>query len=296
MPKRFLRSRFLFEEADPGAAGGGGGGGERDWLPEAYRNDPTFAEYKTADDVYKTFKNQQSMIGADKVVLPKETGTPEQWNEYYKKVGRPDAPEGYGLGDEAKDVASLMHKHGLTKKQATALYEDYKGMATQSQEAAAAQYEAKKAEGMNQLKALWGDKFDEKLAAAQRALNNYLGGDQNKLASVKKKLEATGLGNDPEIVEMFANIGMQSAEDVAKTSGALKTPAMDTKEGAMAEIKRLNADSDFLSTIMDPNKPGYKEANMKMNRLYDIAYGSEEDMAGVSPDVAEGHKKIMGLI
>ena len=291
MLKRLLSDRRIMEEEAPPADGGG-----REWLPEAYRNDPTFADYKTADDVYKSHKNQQSMIGADKVVLPKDTGTPEQWAEYYKKTGRPDSADGYGLGDEAKDVANLMHKHGLSKKQATALYEDYKGMATKGQEDTLAQYEKQKAEGMNQLKSLWGDKYEEKLATAQRALKEYLGNDPAKLDSVRKKLEASGLGNDPEIIDMFARIGSQSLEDVAKTSGALKTQPIDTQKGAEAEIKRLNSDSDFLATVMDPNKPGYQEANMKMNRLYDIAYGSQEDLDGVSADVAEGHKKIMGLL
>ena len=51
----------------------------------------------------KSYVNAQSMIGADKVAIPGKHATDEDWGEVYRRLGRPDTPEGYELVNEVPE-------------------------------------------------------------------------------------------------------------------------------------------------------------------------------------------------
>ena len=89
------------------------------------------------------------------LVMPGKDATPEQWGEFYKQVGRPDAPEGYELpvpeGDDgafAKQASGWMHEAGLSKDQAAKLAVKWNELAA-TQQAAQTKAEADAAQAQH---------------------------------------------------------------------------------------------------------------------------------------------------
>jgi hypothetical protein len=75
------------------------------------------------------------MVGSDKVPLPKEGATDEEWAAFYARLDRPEAPEKYEFGafegapegfsmdpEFEKAFRAEAHKLGLNKKQAAGMW------------------------------------------------------------------------------------------------------------------------------------------------------------------------------
>jgi hypothetical protein len=67
----------------------------RNALPEDFRGKPYLKDVNTFGDFLKKFDGAQTLIGQRQV--PDDKATPEQWNEFYNKTGRPEKPEGYQI-------------------------------------------------------------------------------------------------------------------------------------------------------------------------------------------------------
>jgi len=104
-------------------------------LPEAYREDKSFADYKDMSSLLKTYKEQEKANSKAIAFLPDEKASPEQWDRFYNKIGRPETvdgysvpekelPEGYerdeGLINNAREMA---HKIGLRPEQFKGLFD-----------------------------------------------------------------------------------------------------------------------------------------------------------------------------
>ena len=75
-------------------------------IPEAFRDKPWAKENaKDPDTFFKFVDNQNALIGKKGVIVPGEGATPEQVNDYFKALGRPDNPDGYEFAniEELKD-------------------------------------------------------------------------------------------------------------------------------------------------------------------------------------------------
>lgn len=136
---------------------------------------------------------------------PGKDATPEDWAKFYDQLGRPKTPDAYELpipdGDDgafAKQVAPMLHKHGISAEQAKGLAADWNQMQ------AAAQAEFTQAETQRQqtiansitteqqaLQAEWGDKFQENQEFARRAAKQFLPADK-AVAAVGSLIETLG--------------------------------------------------------------------------------------------------------
>ena len=47
------------------------------------------------EDLLKSYKHAQKLVGADKIPVPNKHATEEDWNEVFKRLGAPDKPEDY---------------------------------------------------------------------------------------------------------------------------------------------------------------------------------------------------------
>ena len=86
------------EAPQPAAAGGveAGSSAVVDWkasLSEDLRNDPSLSSISDVGSLAKSFVHAQRMVGADKVAIPKDDASPDDWNEYYNRLGRPEKYE-----------------------------------------------------------------------------------------------------------------------------------------------------------------------------------------------------------
>lgn len=262
--------------------------GPADWiggLPEDLRNNDILGDHKLGEgekmvsvppSVIKSHLHAQTMIGKDKVVIPGETATEEEWNQLYTKLGRPAEASGYEftppqiegadtevitkLTDGFRDMA---HKTGLTKSQAEAVYgwylEAYAKEIESVNEIVAQSLEASTAE----LKRVWGDQYDQKLKAATALVDKY--GDED----IKSWLEASGAGNSPAYIKLMSNIAGQFGEDVLKVgiSGAI---GVMTQEEGEKELAKLRAHPGY----MDGQHPEHQSILERISRINDQIYGT----------------------
>ncbi|HCJ8602413.1 peptidase [Escherichia coli] len=133
----------------------------------------------------------------------KQEGAPEK---YEFKAG-----EGVELDTEAlKDFEPVARELNLTNEQAQKLVDAYPKILAGVQKRQAEAWQAQTEQWAADVKAdkeIGGDKLTANLSAGQRAL------DQFGTPELKGYLNATGLGNHPELVKAFVKIGKSMSED-----------------------------------------------------------------------------------
>ena len=242
-----------------------------DWLQaleEPYRKDPNLTKFKSQSDLAKSYLNQLKLVGANKVVLPGEKATPEEWNQFFEKIGRPKDSSGYKFDhlpeelrheSNEKIFAEVFHKAGLTPKQAEVITQAWAELSnaelSRMQESQGEM--AKKAETV--LRKEWGMAYNQNLQLASKVVKQF--GDPEALEA----LEA--VGNHPAVLKMFAKLGKQLAED-----GIVGRPAGDTlsPEEAHIKIKELQNHPGYL----DGNHPEHKLIVKKLEGLFSMKYAN----------------------
>ena len=194
--------------------------------------------YKSPADVVQAYAHAQRAIGADKIPLPKDG----VWDETARaKLGIPPAADGYELRrpelpdglsyDEAFEKAALpiAHKLGLTPAQVQGLLDFYAGYQGEALQAAAHGRRQEETQAAGLLSQEWGRAYDAKVAQAARAARHFGG------QSLIDFLNASGMGNNVELVRAFAKIGALMSEDtlkVGKAHGFALTPTEARREAA----------------------------------------------------------------
>jgi len=211
---------------------------------------------------------ERQLSNSNKVALPGDNSTPEEWDAFFSKLGRPESADAYGLEvpEAVKDKAlstesvnefkGLAFKLGMTPKQVTELgkwYFDTTGKQLESME----QAQTQQREGaVAALKKEWGANFDTQLALAKKAAVS-VGGDE---------LLAHPLANDPVFIKAMAAVGAKMTEGTL-AGGRQGGPApVDPK----SEINRIMGDKK------DPywlaKHPQHEERVAHVQSLYQKAY------------------------
>lgn len=203
--------------------GEGDGGGSENWydaLDEDLRNNPSITKYKSFDDMVKGHLELSKMIGKEKIVIPTEKSTPEEWNAYFEKIGRPtdltgyevpeikDLPEEIKMRDEMLEAfKQKAHELGLTKKQFAELYALQTEMSQNSfnQQKESLQKLAQVTE--TDLRKEWGAAYEKKVDGAQQVINTFFKGK-----GINKAFEI--LANDKGFVSAMSDIAEKLGEDV----------------------------------------------------------------------------------
>ena len=188
-------------------------------LSEEYRKNPNIEKFTEIDALAKSYINAVSMIGSDKIPVPTNNSTEEQWNEIYTKLGRPESPDKYKLDikseavpiDETavKQFAENAHKLGLNNKQAQGILEFYKNNMEQSARQVQIDMETAQADAEASLRKEWGRSFDENIKKAGALAKANM---NPEILDMQMK-DGTRLGDHPEIIKGFANIANLLSED-----------------------------------------------------------------------------------
>ena len=117
----------------------GSEGGEADtswqsrYLSDDLRGNDTLGKFEDVGALGKSYLELQKMVGS-RIKVPTEESSDEEINDFYTKVGRPDAPEKYSVDlpeDSGYDQEligqfyDVAYKNGLSNKQAQAAIEFY---------------------------------------------------------------------------------------------------------------------------------------------------------------------------
>jgi hypothetical protein len=213
------------------------------FIPEADAKEDAIKEFNGKIDGYLKEK-----VLKDYILKPKENSTPEEKAAYYKAIGRPDKPEDYKFetftppkGSESmydptmetwfRNTALALN---LTNEQAAGLYKAYgEGFTDRVNKLQLAQTQKKETD-IAALKKSWGPKFDENLALMDRAYAKFSG------QKFKEKIDAIGFSNDPDLAEVFVQIGKAIADDTTvlggrvngqepREPGVMRYPSMEEK-------------------------------------------------------------------
>lgn len=251
-----------------------------DWRPhvdEATRSHASLKDIKDVPALVKGYVHAQSLIGTDKIAKPNARWTPEQWQEFHAAGGRPDAPDKYtfkaeGLPegvtiDPAKLTAAkaVLHKAGLSDKQASDVMGYYLGTIGETAKAEQATRAAAMETAMTALKDEYGDEFQVKVDIAKNVVDKF-GGQE-----LRDHLSETGLGNHPAIIKMMVQIGEAMLDDTARGGSGPGLSLQGTAK-AIEEIKLLKGDSEFTNKLLSRQAPGHKEALEKWEALHKAAY------------------------
>lgn len=245
-----------------------------DWrttLPEDLRDHEGLKKYSSVESLAKGYINAASMLGRDKLVMPKSD---DEWGDFYNQIGRPEDPNGYEFEkidlpegtpiDEAalEEFKQVAHKTGLTAKQANELQKWYMEQTGQQFEGMIRGAEDEMAEAQTQLRSEWGNAYDKNLNQAMRAIREF-GGDE-----LVAELDSTGLGNNVQLVKAFAQAGEKIMGDTALEGGmeGTRTPAQ-----LKAEIAKIQSDPSFYDAE-NLERPAMVQ---KMQRLMEELHGKD---------------------
>lgn len=213
--------------ASSGSMGSGGSGSNgntqswRDSLSESIRGEASLSNFKSVEDLAKSYLHANSLIGKDKVFVPNEKSSQEDWDMFYAKAGRPESPDKYGikieaLGEEGnKSLAETAYKIGLAPKQLKALAD----WSEQNNKVQMESFQQKQKLQMkeahdNFIKEIGGqEKFKVVFDKAAQALN--FTADEG----FKKFLHESGLGADPRVIKYFSSLADRMKEDGIKGRG-----------------------------------------------------------------------------
>ena len=217
-------------------------------------------------DVWSDFKGKLTQVPGIAQV-PTDASSEEEWMAFYNSMGRPEAADGYKVGESSDpdtDSAILeqFHKVGLSNSQATAMMDWMRSGNNQVDE----QYTQQREEAVGLLRTEWCDAYDNKITDARNALRTY-GGD-----ALIQELDESGMGNSPALIKAFAGVGANLTEVCPMGEGGQRSFTMTPTE-ALEKI------SDVLGNAKHPyndnTHPSHDQEVQRMSTLYQAAYPTD---------------------
>ena len=247
-----------------------------DWLAKVgddYRALVEAKGWSNGEEVLKSYRNLEGMLGRSRVSVPEAGAGAEEWERFYDTLGRPETPEEYGFQppedfpaelydtERAERFAALAHRLGLTDDQARALHDAEVEAALERHAVVEGEIAARERAESEALQREWGRDFEAKLEAAGRAARALA-----TETEIDALADAVGTG---QLVKLFARLGEALGEDrLAGTHGDGAVGALDAK----AEIDRLSLDTDFTAALRDRRAPGHRQALERWRGLHRQAY------------------------
>lgn len=251
-----------------------------DWkasLPDDIRESASLAKFDTIEGLAKSYVNAEKMIGADKIVIPKE-GDADGYKAVMTKLGLPESAEGYGFtapesvpeglqysAEVDGKLATILHKNAIPKSAASGLRDDLialvaEGGLTSVEQTKAAEEAAAQAaqEADAALKKDWGEAYEQRAKIAGMSIN------RNFSAESVAAMEAAGLGNNPAILKDMYALGVrnQGEKELLGEAEMLDSPAD-------LDAKIAKFESENMAALTDVSHVGHAQAVKERNALYE---------------------------
>jgi len=228
----------------------------RDSLPDDLRSNTSLEKFSDVSTLAKSYINAESMIGKDKMVVPGENTTEDQWNDIYNKLGRPESSNGYELQmnlqegevvDEQlytafKDAA---HANGLSPKQAQGLLNFYNDISTEALNEQANSGVLAQEQSSRELREEWGRNYETNLNAASNVAKQFLGEDVFQIELSDGSL----LGDNATLIRGLSKIASIVSED---TLVGDKNDVV-SNAGVQEQLNNLTAQGTAYWNKQDPN-------------------------------------------
>ena len=242
-------------------------------LSEEYRNHPSIQKFTDPNGLAKSYLSLESMMGQEKIPVPKGADDTNAWGMYRKAFNVPENADGYNIkiegveDDKLGSLKELFHKHNISQEAAQDLtnahLDGVKDLFAHQDQLRQVAMENATAE----LKKDWGLKYEENLKTARNFLEKMAGNEEDY-----KYFEGV-IGNDAKFIKLLSKIGVSISEGSlggfeAQTGGFVKTPAE-----AKAELDAI---------LNDPNDAYWagarnKRDNARYCKEHNLSYVSEEE-------------------
>ena len=245
---------------------------EFDWRKAMAGEDPAelkrLERFSDAGSLYKSYREAEKRLNeAGRVRVPGEGATEDDLKEWQKAIGvaeKPDAyeikvqpPEGYQVGEEDKailgrataKVHEVLAKGGKAADVINAVYEFYYNEAAGTQNNIENRAADAAAETEAELRNRWGGKFEENVNwAVAGAKQFFQPSSPDKLDEEFDQFLGltlpTGhkLGDHPQFLRMFSEIGRQHAEDpfFLKMKGENKGFDPEARKAEILKLRQTN--------------------------------------------------------
>jgi hypothetical protein len=226
--------------------------------------------YKEPPDLIKAARNSESLIGLEKLPIPKDPADQEGWNRVYKRLGMPDKPEDYKLDlPENTDktfvdrMTKMMHANGVSQKAAASITKEYLAFGGELNTRTSAETQAQQTRELDSLKVQWGAATEKEVAVAQMGIDAFC--DEGQLEKFKATL------GPAETLKFFNKLGNELREAKRVDGGEGSGFGPMTPAQAKYEISQKRIDQNFMTAYMDRNHPGHQAALDEMSRLHRFA-------------------------
>ena len=249
-----------------------------DWkagLSDELRADKSLENIKDISSLAKSYIHAQKLVGADKIPVPNKHATEQDWDAVYKRLGRPETPDGYkynlpedqNVNAEAlKTFSDHAHKLGLLPNQAEGMVKFYNQMRAEELAAADSTATAGRQKAMDELQTEWGQAYNQKITAANNVVREVF-----PKGFMSMNLEdGTKLGDHPAVIRAFAALADKMGEDkIVQADG----PNYLTPKQIDKEIATLQQPG---SAYWDKNHPNHAMAVDEVKALFEQKHAKAE--------------------
>lgn len=283
---RNLRKFMILAEAADLLSGGGGGNPDpapanpanpaapvsKVSIPENWKealdaellDNPSIKSIKDINALAKSFIHGQKLVGADKIVVPSNLTSDEEWKGIFQKLGMPESVEKYDFkfGEADKEFVgkfkALAVESGILPKAAEKLFaffeSESKSVIENNESSSKVAFE----ETVLGLKKEWGQAYDRKLANAAGLFNKFADDD------TKAFMKETGFSNNPAVLKLMSKIADSFGEDKFVAPGGNGQMGITPQE-ADAQIQAIYRDTSH--PYFHKGHPKNSEARAEMARL-----------------------------
>ena len=188
-------------------------------IPAEYKEEKSLQNFSKMDDFVKSYLHSQKLVGLDKIPVPNKHATDEDWKEVYKRLGSPEAADGYKYSlpeghavpeDTLKSFSEEAVKLGLLPNQADGIMKYYNEVINQGVNEQNIQAEEARTKAEQELRNEYGSTYDNKITGAKNLATATLGSEFLNSTILQ---DGSKLGDNPQIVKAFAQLSEKLSED-----------------------------------------------------------------------------------
>jgi hypothetical protein len=188
-------------------------------LDNDLRENPSITKFKSEGDLAKSYVELQKTLGKDKVIVPNDKSTPEEWAAFWKKAGMPEKEEEYSADqedmaeqvrlteDQVKEFRKAAYAQGVSKKQFDAMFGTYKKLTNARLNQELDNIKGLRNTSETALRQEWGAAYEKKVDGAQKVIDTFF-----KDKGIRPEFSI--LANDKGFIKAMADIADKIGEDV----------------------------------------------------------------------------------
>ena len=236
-------------------------------IPEEYREEKSLQNFNKMDDFVKSYLHSQKMVGLDKIPVPNKHATDEDWKEVYKRLGSPEAADGYKYSlpedhavpeETLKSFSEEAVKLGLLPNQADGIMKYYNSVINDGMKDQVAVADEARAKAEQELRSEFGSTFDNKITGAKNLAVATLGSDFLTNTTLS---DGSKLGDNIQLVKAFADLSEKlSEDDIVKGD----TPSYLTTNEIQKQINSIQQPG---SAYWDKHHPSHSDAVSEVQSL-----------------------------